>query len=128
MRAGQAGLLAAAIAVLAALGWIVDQRLTVGTDLRLFMPSPRTGAERLVLEEIGEGPASRMLLLAIRGGDPGATAATSRRLAQALRLARASWLEHELSSGRAPPMNLTGSRRWPCAAVALPIPTACCKP
>ena len=85
MRAGQAGLLAAAIAVLAALGWIVDQRLTVGTDLRLFMPSPRTGAERLVLEEIGEGPASRMLLLAIRGGDPGATAETSRRLAQALR-------------------------------------------
>ena len=86
MSARQAGLLAAVLAVLAALGWLVHERLTVGTDLRLFMPSPRTAAERLVLDEIGEGPASRMLLLAIRGGEPGAAAETSHRLAQALRV------------------------------------------
>ena len=49
------------------------------------MPSPRTPQERLILEEIGEGPASRMLLLAISGADPQAAADTSRALAAALR-------------------------------------------
>lgn len=78
-------LLIAWIAAVAVLGWIVDQRLVVGSDLRLFMPSPRTPEERLILEEIGEGPASRMLLLAISGGDPQAAADTSRALAAALR-------------------------------------------
>jgi predicted exporter len=85
MSARQGWLLVAALAVLAGLGWLVDDRLVVGTDLRLFMPSPRTDAERLVLDEIGEGPASRMLLLAIRGDDRDAVAETSRRLATALR-------------------------------------------
>ena len=53
-------LLVAWIAPVAILGWIVDRQLVIGTDLRLFMPSPRTPQERLILEEIGEGPASRM--------------------------------------------------------------------
>ena len=78
-------LLAAWIAVVAVLGWVVERTLVVGTDLRLFLPSPRTPQERLVLEEIGEGPASRMLLLAISGGTPRAAADTSRALAAALR-------------------------------------------
>lgn len=85
MRARQVGLLVAALVALAALGWVVQQRLVVGTDLRLFMPSPRTSAERLVLDEIGEGPASRMLLLAIRGADAAAATESSRRLAASLR-------------------------------------------
>ncbi len=38
-----------------------------------------------MLEEIGEGPASRMLLLAIGGSDPEAAAETSRALVAALR-------------------------------------------
>jgi predicted exporter len=78
-------LLVAWIAVVAMLGWVVDRNLVVGSDLRLFMPSPRTQQERLILEEIGEGPASRMLLLAISGGRPQAAADTSRALAAALR-------------------------------------------
>jgi predicted exporter len=68
-----------------ALGWIVNRHLVIGTDLRLFMPSPRTPEERLILDEIGEGPASRMLLLAISGPDARAAADTSRALAAALR-------------------------------------------
>jgi predicted exporter len=83
--AGRGLLLAAWIAVVAALGWVVDRTLVVGTDLRLFLPSPRTAQERLVLEEIGEGPASRMLLLAIGGSDPEAAAETSRALVAELR-------------------------------------------
>lgn len=78
-------LLVAWIATVAILGWIVDQHLVIGTDLRLFMPSPQTPQERLILEEIGEGPASRMLLLAISGPEPQAAADTSRALAAALR-------------------------------------------
>ena len=78
-------LLVAWIATVAILGWIVNRHLVIGTDLRLFMPSPQTPQERLILEEIGEGPASRMLLLAISGPDPQAAADTSRALASALR-------------------------------------------
>jgi len=86
MSTGRRGLLLAAwIAVVAALGWVVERNLVVGTDLRLFLPSPRTPQERLVLEEIGEGPASRMLLLTISGSDPEAAAETSRALVSALR-------------------------------------------
>lgn len=78
-------LLAAWIATVAILGWAVNRNLVVSSDLRLFMPSPRTQQERLILEEIGEGPASRMLLLAISGGTAEAAADTSRALAAALR-------------------------------------------
>ena len=77
-------LLAAWIAAVAGLGWFVERNLVVGTDLRLFMPSPRTAQERLVLEEIGEGPGSRMLLLAVSGDDPQAVAETSSALVAAM--------------------------------------------
>jgi predicted exporter len=77
-------LFAAWVGAIVALGWVVEHNLVVGTDLRLFMPSPRTPEERLVLEEIGEGPASRMLLLAIGGGTAQAAADTSQALAAAL--------------------------------------------
>jgi predicted exporter len=83
--AGRGLLLAAWIAVLALFGGLVERRLEVGTDLRLFMPTPRTTQERLVLEEIGEGPASRLLLLAINGPDPAAAAVTSSALVARLR-------------------------------------------
>jgi len=83
--AGKGLLLVAWITVLAALGWMVERNLVVGSDLRLFMPSPRTATERLVLEEIGEGPGSRMLLLAIAGADAQAAAETSQALVAALR-------------------------------------------
>ena len=73
------------IASVVALGWIVNRHLVIGTDLRLFMPSPRTPEERLILDEIGDGSGSRMLLLAISGPDPRAAADTSRALAAALR-------------------------------------------
>jgi len=86
MTPARKGLLIGAwIASVAILGWVVNRDLVIGSDLRLFMPSPRTQQERLILEEIGEGPASRMLLLAISGPDPQAAADTSRALAAALR-------------------------------------------
>ena len=81
----RAGLLLAWVAVLAILGLAVAATLRIGTDLRLFMPTPQTPAQRLLLSQVGEGPASRLLLLAIEGDEPGALAQASRALAAALR-------------------------------------------
>jgi len=51
---------------LLALGIVwVQSHLKVSADLRLFMPSPRTEEQRLLIQNIGESPASRLLLLAI---------------------------------------------------------------
>src|SRR5262249_3733376 len=63
--AGRAGLLLAWLALLALSGWAVQRTLVVGADLRLFMPTPENEAQRLLLQEVGEGPGSRLLLLGI---------------------------------------------------------------
>ena len=59
-------LLAAWLALLALLGAYVQHSLDIAADLRLFMPAPRTPAERLLIGEIGEGPARAWL----RSGGP----------------------------------------------------------
>jgi predicted exporter len=71
--------------LLAAGAWFVQQKLVIGGDLRLFMPSPRTDAQRLLMTELGEGPTSRLLLIAIEGAPADALAETSKRLAAELR-------------------------------------------
>ena len=52
---------------LAALGLLVERRLDVGSDLRLFLPAPATPEQRLLLDAIGEGPASRLLVVTLEG-------------------------------------------------------------
>jgi predicted exporter len=73
-RGAGATLLIAWLLVLAGLGWVVSQRLHVSTDLRSFMPTPTTPDQRLLMEQVGEGPGSRLLLLSIgsraRGTEP----------------------------------------------------------
>ena len=78
-------LLLAAWCVLLAIGvaWI-QSRLHVSADLRLFMPKPRGEQQRLLVQNIGESPASRLLLVAIDGDEPRALAGISKRLAPAL--------------------------------------------
>ena len=44
---------------------------SVSADLRLFMPAPRTEEQKLLVQNIGESPASRLLLVAIGGDEPG---------------------------------------------------------
>ena len=94
-RAGtgaRAALLITWLLVLAGLGWMVGQRLKVSTDLRSFMPAPTTPDQRLLMEQVGDGPGSRLLLLAISGGhtalkdapSDGQLAALSQGLASAL--------------------------------------------
>ncbi|MEJ1962996.1 MAG: MMPL family transporter [Gammaproteobacteria bacterium] len=83
-RTARGALLAGWITVIALLGWYVQSSLTVSGDLRLFMPSPKTRTEKLLLEEIGESPASRVLLVALDGADPETLAESSQALATAL--------------------------------------------
>lgn len=84
-RKARTGLLVTWLLVLAALGWIVAQRLHVTTDLRSFMPAPTTPDQRLLMDQVGEGPASRLLLLAIDGAPSASLARLSRGLAVALK-------------------------------------------
>ena len=72
------------LAVLLVAGWAVGQRLQVTGDLRKFMPEPETPAQKLLIDELGEGPGSRLLLLAVSGDTPEALA----RQSQALKLSK----------------------------------------
>jgi predicted exporter len=73
-------ILALWVALLAGLTWFVQRQLQVGADLRLFLPSPTTPEQQLLLEEIGEGPASRVLVIALEGAPAEELADTSRAL------------------------------------------------
>ncbi|AVP99787.1 hypothetical protein C7S18_22575 [Ahniella affigens] len=44
-------------------------RLKISADLRAFMPAPETADEHLLLDQIAEGPGSRLLFLSIQGAD-----------------------------------------------------------
>ncbi|MEZ5465828.1 MAG: MMPL family transporter [Lysobacteraceae bacterium] len=80
-RAALALLWVLALVLLA--GWAADT-LKVSGDLRLFMPAPRTAEQRLLLQQLGEGPGSRLLLIALSGAEPEQLAERSRELREAL--------------------------------------------
>jgi predicted exporter len=69
---------------LTALGAYVGTHLSISSDLRLFMPAPQTAAQHLLIDEIGEGPGARLLLIAIEGDTPEALAQTSTALQESL--------------------------------------------
>jgi predicted exporter len=79
-----ARLLLAWCALLALGTWWTSSQFQLSADLRHFLPAPRTEAQRLLLQNIGESPASRMLLLALQGDEPAALARISSAMAQAL--------------------------------------------
>ncbi|WP_266169179.1 MMPL family transporter [Dyella subtropica] len=84
-RSGRALLLTLWLLALAGLGVLVMQRLKVSTDLRDFMPAPTTPDQRLLMEQVGEGPGSRLLLLAVSGKPDAELSSLSQGLATALR-------------------------------------------
>lgn len=71
------------LALLLGLAGVIGSRLQLSGDLRLFMPAPQTADQRLLLGSLGEGPGSRLLLLALSGAAPEVLADHS----QALRIA-----------------------------------------
>src|SRR5258708_6884269 len=82
MRA--AAILVAWLAALALLALVAQRTLVVSSDLRSFMPPAQNADQKLLLDQIGEGPASRLLMLAVEGGDDSTRARLSRDLARAL--------------------------------------------
>lgn len=64
---------------------MVARTLRLSGDLRLFLPDAGTPEQRLVLDGIGEGPASRLLLIGLAGADAPTLAAISQRLVGGLR-------------------------------------------
>lgn len=78
-------LLAVWMAGIIAAGAFARRHLEVSSDLRLFLPAPETAEQRLVMDGIGEGPAARVLVIALEGAPPEQLADTSRALVDALR-------------------------------------------
>ena len=72
------------LALLALAGWAISQRLQLSGDLRKFMPAAETPAQKLLIDELGEGPGSRLLLMSIAGADVATLAAQSQALREAL--------------------------------------------
>src|SRR6185437_13127023 len=84
MRAARFLGLALWLIALAALAFVVQRTLVVSSDLRSFMPPAQTADQKLLLDQIGEGPASRLLLLEIADRS---SAEAPPRLSRALALA-----------------------------------------
>ena len=72
------------LALLVVAGLFVARHLQLSGDLRAFMPEPDTAEQRLLIDELGDGPGSRLLLLAISGADQETLAGQSRALQAAL--------------------------------------------
>ncbi len=72
------------LAALAVAGWWISQHLNVSGDLRRFMPTAQTPAQKLLIDELGEGPGSRLLLVALSGSDPATLGTQSQALQRAL--------------------------------------------
>lgn len=64
---------------------IVISRSQFTTDLSAFLPRNPTPAQQLLLEQIHDGLASRLILVAIEGADPATHAALSKQIAKTLR-------------------------------------------
>lgn len=78
---------------LLALGWLallalaslwVSSNLQLSGDLRKFMPAAQTPAQKLLIDELGEGPGSRLLLVGLRGADAQSLAAHSKAMRERL--------------------------------------------
>ena len=73
------------LAVLLVAGWAIAQHLQLSGDLRKFMPGARTPEQKLLIDELGEGPGSRLLLVTLSGAKDAQTlAAQSRALRSTL--------------------------------------------
>ncbi|HEX6613952.1 MAG TPA: MMPL family transporter [Rhodanobacteraceae bacterium] len=108
-RGAKIGLFVIWLVAIAAIGVGVARNLRISSDLRSFMPPAQTPDQKLLLDEIGEGPGSRLLLLAISGAPDERLARLSQGLAAALqkdprflRVANGNADIHALASGLLP--------------------------
>lgn len=83
-RGARAAIWFAWLALIVGVGWSVALHLKISSDLRDFVPPARGADQKLLLDEIGRGPGSRLLLLAISGAPQAQLADLSRGLEDAL--------------------------------------------
>lgn len=72
--------------LLAASGWLVAGHTRITTDLTAFLPPSASRNQQLLMDQLRDGVASRLMLIAIEGNDPERVAATSRQLARGLKV------------------------------------------
>ncbi len=84
MRARRAAVIAAWLCSLAVAAAVALHARYI-TDLSAFLPAHPTAQQRILVEQLREGPASRLLLIGIEGGSRLARAAVSSEMAQRLR-------------------------------------------
>jgi predicted exporter len=68
-----------------ALASVIVARARYITDLSAFLPATPTPSQQLLVDQLRDGPASRLILIAIEGGDAGARARVSLAMASRLR-------------------------------------------
>lgn len=73
------------LAVLGTAIWLLVARTTFVADLTAFLPRPETPGQELLLGQLADGIASRLLLIGIEGDAPESLTASSKAVAQALR-------------------------------------------
>jgi predicted exporter len=83
MRAHRARIIAPWLIGVAAAAWIVAHAHYV-TDLSAFLPAKPTALQQLLVEQLRDGPASRVILIGLEAGTPSARAQVSRAMAQRL--------------------------------------------
>src|SRR5471030_739610 len=71
--------------LLLALSALVVARARYSADLSAFLPSSPSPTQQLLVQQLQDGLASRLILIGIRGGDATARARASQALAAALR-------------------------------------------
>ena len=84
MRGRRAGALLVWAGLAALAVWVVATA-RYSADLSAFLPRAPTGAQRLLVEQLRQGVASKLVIAAIEGGDAGARTRLSRDLARRLR-------------------------------------------
>lgn len=72
------------LGALALIAMLALGELKLSGDLRLFIPAARTAEQRLLLDQLGEGPGARLLLVALSGAGPEVLVERSRALREQL--------------------------------------------
>ncbi|MDH3691115.1 MAG: hypothetical protein OEU36_16850, partial [Gammaproteobacteria bacterium] len=65
--------------------WVVVIRFHVTADLSVFMPAASSPIEKLLLTQLEKGPTSRLVFVALSGGEPQRMAEINKALANILR-------------------------------------------
>ncbi len=87
MNARRTGVIAVWLTCLALAALILGRARYI-TDLSAFLPEEPTPMQRLLVDQLREGPASRVILIALEHGDPAIRARISTAMARRLRLDR----------------------------------------